>query len=248
MRAWLMVLYSVAAYGFFLVTFACTAAFVGGFGFVKNIESGPVTTVAHAIAVDLMLLAVFVVQHSVMARRGFKRWWTRIVPEPIERSTFVLAATGALAFLIWQWRPIPDPVIWHASSAFLVMLLWALFASGWAVALVSTFLIDHFELFGLRQAFAVATGRTVPPAEFRTPFLYRMVRHPLYLGLLIAFWATPHMSAGHLLFSLGTTAYIFLGMFFEERDLVAQFGARYHAYRDRVAMIVPFMGKQSARE
>lgn len=242
MRARLMVLYSVAAYVLFVVTFACTAAFVGGFGFVRNIDSGPVTTTARAVAVNLMLLALFAAQHSVMARRGFKRWWTRIVPEPIERSTFVLAATGALAALMWQWRPIPA-LAWNLESPMLVALVWTLFALGWAVGLLSTFLISHFELFGLRQAFAVAAGTDVPPAEFRTPSLYRMVRHPLYLGMLIAFWAVPRMSAGHLLFSIGMTAYVFVGIFFEERDLVAQFGSRYRAYRGRVAMILPFTSK-----
>jgi protein-S-isoprenylcysteine O-methyltransferase Ste14 len=239
MRAWLMVLYSVAAYVFFLVTFAYAAAFVGGFAFVRNIDSGPVTTMGHAITVNLLLLALFAVQHSVMARRGFKRWWTRIVPEPIERSTYVLAATAALALLLWEWRAIPDPVVWDISSPAFVAIIWTLFALGWVVVLASTFLINHFELFGLRQPFAVAVGKTIPPTEFRTPFLYRMVRHPLYLGLLIAFWATPHMTAGHLLFSAGSTAYVFLGIFFEERDLVAQFGSRYRAYRERVAMIFP---------
>ena len=240
MRAWLMVAYSVASYAFFLVTFAFAAAFVGGFAFVRNIDSGPVASMPHAVAVDLLLLALFAVQHSVMARRGFKRWWTRIVPEPIERSTYVLAATSVLALLLWQWRAIPDPIVWDLSSPLLVPLAWGLFALGWAMALASTFLINHFELFGLRQAFAVAVSRPVAPAEFRTPFLYRVVRHPLYLGMLLAFWATPRMSAGHLLFSVGFTGYIFLGIFFEERDLIAQFGSRYHAYRNRVSMIVPF--------
>ena len=241
MRAWMMVAYSAAAYLFFLVTFAYAAAFVGGFAFVRNIDSAPAGPVGHAIAVDVMLLAIFAVQHSVMARQGFKRWWTRIVPSPIERSTYVLAATAALALLLWQWRAIPHPVLWNMSSPLAGGLMWTLFALGWILALSSTFLIDHFELFGLRQPFAFALGRTIGPAEFGTPFLYRMVRHPLYLGLLIAFWSTPHMSAGHLLFSAGTTAYIFLGIFFEERDLIAQFGSRYHDYRDRVAMILPFM-------
>jgi methanethiol S-methyltransferase len=242
MRAWLMVLYSVAAYAFFFGTFAWTAAFVGGSALVKNIDSGPVVTTANAILVDFLLLAVFAIQHSVMARPAFKRWWTRFVPEPIERSTYVLAATAALALLLWQWRAIADPVIWNLEEPRAVAAIWTLFGLGWAVLLVSTFLLNHFELFGLRQSFAHARRTRIPTAEFRTPFLYRMVRHPIYLGLLISFWAVPHMSAGHLLFSIGTTAYIFLGIFFEERDLLAQFGGRYHAYRERVWMVVPFMG------
>ena len=244
MGAWMMALYSVVSYVLFLVTFTYSALFVAGLPFVKGIDAGALRPAQHAIAVDLLLLALFAVQHSVMARRGFKRWWTRLVPQPIERSTYVLAATAALAILLWQWQPIPQPVVWSVSSPLGTALVWTVSALGWVVALSSTFLIDHFELFGLRQPFTLATGKMAGTPEFRTPLLYRMVRHPLYLGLLIAFWATPRMSAGHLLFSVGTTAYIFLGIFFEERDLVAQFGARYHDYRERVAMILPFTGSR----
>jgi protein-S-isoprenylcysteine O-methyltransferase Ste14 len=174
-----------------------------------------------------------------MARRGFKRWWTRIVSEPVERSTFCLAATAALALLLWQWRPIAEPVVWRVHDPAAVLALHAVFWLGWAVLLVSTFLINHFELFGLRQVWAHATGATIPAVEFRTPALYRYVRHPIYLGFLLAFWAAPTMSAGHLLFSVATTGYILVGIWFEERDLVAQFGERYRRYRKQVGMLIP---------
>jgi protein-S-isoprenylcysteine O-methyltransferase Ste14 len=240
MGSLLMVLYSIGSYLVFAATFAYAAGFVGSMPHLKNIDSGPVHPVGIALVIDLLLLAIFAVQHSVMARRAFKAWWTRIVPAPIERSTYVLAATGALALLLWQWAPIPQPVIWDVRSPMAVAVIYVLFAAGWMILLLSTFLINHFELFGLRQPVMHALGRRSPPPQFRTPSLYRVVRHPLYFGILVSFWATPHMSAGHLLFSLGTTAYIFLGIFFEERDLVAQFGERYRAYRESVRMILPF--------
>jgi protein-S-isoprenylcysteine O-methyltransferase Ste14 len=238
-----MALYGIGVYLFFAATFAYTAAFIGNLPVPKNIDSGPVIPVAQAIVLDLVLLAIFAVQHSVMARAGFKRWWTRIVPKPIERSTYVLAATSALALMVWQWKPIPEPVIWDVHNVLAVTILQVLFFAGWGVLLLASFLIDHFELFGLRQPFAHARGARAAVAEFRTPSLYRYVRHPIYLGLLISFWAAPRMSAGHLLFSMATTCYIFLGIFFEERDLMRQFGERYRAYRREVRMILPFPGK-----
>jgi len=189
--------------------------------------------------VNLLLLGLFAVQHSVMARRSFKRWWTRIVSPAVERSTFVLATSLVLALLLWQWRPISEPVVWRVQSAVGAELVWAVFWLGWVVLLISTFLLNHFELFGLRQVFAHATGRDLPAPEFKTPLFYRYVRHPLYLGFLLAFWAAPVMTAGHLLFSIGTTGYILVGIWFEERDLIAQFGERYHRYRSEVGMLLP---------
>jgi protein-S-isoprenylcysteine O-methyltransferase Ste14 len=174
-----------------------------------------------------------------MARRSFKAWWARVVPHSVERSTYVLAASLALGLLLWQWRPIPQPVVWRVESAAGSTLLWSVFGLGWGLLLLSTFLINHFELFGLRQVFVRLRGGTIPEPRFRTPLLYRYVRHPLYVGFLLAFWSVPVMTAGHLLFAAACTGYILIGIWFEERDLVAQFGERYRRYRQEVAMLVP---------
>ncbi len=242
------VLYGVAAYVFFLVTFLYAIAFVGNFVVPKTIDSGEAGPVAVAVLVNALLLGLFAVQHSVMARPAFKRWWTKVVPPSVERSTFVLLATAVLALLCWQWRAIPEPIIWSVSNPFAAMILWAIFWIGWLVLLVSTFLLNHFELFGLRQVYARLRGYDLPEPEFRTPLLYKSVRHPLYLGFLLAFWATPTMSAGHLLFAVASTGYIFIGIWFEERDLVAQFGDQYRQYRKRVWMVVPLPGRRIASD
>jgi methanethiol S-methyltransferase len=239
MGAFLQPLYGLAAYAFFAATFLYAIGFVGNIVVPKSIDTGAPAPFAEALVVNLLLLAVFAVQHSLMARRSFKRWWTRVVPPELERSTYVLAATLALALLLWQWRPVPAPVVWSVENATGALLLRAVFWLGWAVLLASTFLIDHFELFGLRQVFAHIASRAIPEQEFRTPLFYRYVRHPIYLGFLLGFWAAPVMTAGHLLFSIATTAYILVGIWFEERDLVAQFGEQYRRYRSQVGMLFP---------
>jgi methanethiol S-methyltransferase len=233
-------LYGLAAYLVFAATFAYLILFSADLVVPKTIDSGAAGPVGTAIAVDLVLLGIFALQHSIMARRGFKRWWTRIVPKAVERSTYVLAASLALALVAWQWQPIPEPVVWDVENGVGATAMWTVFWLGWALVLISSFLIDHFELFGLRQAASPLLGERVGDAEFRTPLLYRYVRHPLYFGLVLAFWSVPTMTAGHLLFSAGATAYILVGIWFEERDLIHQFGEAYVRYRNEVGMLLPW--------
>jgi protein-S-isoprenylcysteine O-methyltransferase Ste14 len=244
MGALFSLLYGMAAYVFFACTFAYAIGFVGGVIVPKGIDGGAPVPLAEALIVNFALLGLFAVQHSVMARRSFKRWWTTIVPPAVERSTYVLAATLALALLLWQWRPIAEPVLWRVENPAAVQALWAIFWLGWGVLLLATFLINHFELFGLHQVFSRLAGREIPEAEFRAPLLYRYVRHPIYLGFVLAFWAAPVMTAGHLLFAVGGTGYILVGIWFEERDLVHQFGETYRRYREQVGMLIP--GRKSS--
>jgi protein-S-isoprenylcysteine O-methyltransferase Ste14 len=197
-----------------------------------------------ALVVNLALLGLFAVQHSVMARAGFKAVWTRFVPRSVERSTYVLISSLLLALICWKWQAIPA-VVWDVSSPALKMLLLALSALGWLILLISTFLINHFDLFGLRQVLLRARGIAYTPVQYSERAFYKHVRHPLYLGFLIAFWATPHMSLGHLVFSIATTGYIFVGIFFEERDLMKYHGAQYAAYRARVPMVFPTGAKRN---
>ena len=239
-------LYGVLVYLFFFATFSYAIGFVGNLpGLPKTIDSEVAGPLVEALLIDAALLSVFAIQHSVMARRSFKRWWVRVVPEAVERSTFVLAASLALALLLWQWRPLAAPMVWQVDHSLGRFALQFVFWSGWAVLLISTFLINHFELFGLRQVWAHLTRRPLPAPDFRTPLFYRHVRHPIYLGFALAFWATPQMSAGHLLFAIATTLYILVGIWFEERDLIAQFGARYSVYREQTGMLLPKLGRRA---
>jgi len=246
--AFLAALYGLVVYLFFLATFIYAIGFVGNLPLLpRTIDSGAAAPLAETLVVNFALLGLFAVQHSVMARRGFKRWWTKIVPEAVERSTYVLAATAALALLLWQWRPIAEPVVWSVVDPIGRFALQAVFWLGWGVLLISTFLINHFELFGLRQVWAKLRGQALPAPTFHTPLFYRHVRHPIYLGFVLAFWATPQMSAGHLLFAAACTGYILVGIWFEERDLVAQFGNRYRVYRQQVGMLLPKFGSRDRK-
>jgi len=231
-------LYGIACYLIFLATFLYAIAFVAGFG-PKHIDSGATAPFTSALTIDIVLLGLFAVQHSGMARPAFKRRWTRLVPAPIERSTFVLASSLVLIVLFWQWRPLTLP-LWHIDGDLARSMVYALSALGWLLVLTGTFVINHFDLFGLHQVWLFATRRNAPDAPFVTRAFYRIVRHPLMLGFLIAFWAAPTMSLGHFLFALMTTGYILIAVkYLEERDLIAHYGETYREYQRRVPMLLP---------
>ena len=232
-------LYGVVAYVFFFATFLYAIGFVEDLVVPTTIDTGLSAPTMQALIINLILMSIFAIQHSAMARQQFKRWWTQFVPASVERTTYVLFATLALALLLWQWRPMPE-VVWQVANPQAATAITAVSLIGWLIVLTSTFLINHFELFGLHQVANNLTGRPMPAPRFRMPLYYKFVRHPIYLGFIIAFWAAPTMTLGHLLFAAVTTAYIFVGIQLEERDMVDVFGDQYRSYKKRVSMLLPW--------
>jgi protein-S-isoprenylcysteine O-methyltransferase Ste14 len=240
--------FAIIAYAIFFATFLYLIVFVGDLSFsARTVDVGPEAPPATAAVIDVFLIALFGIQHSVMARQGFKRWWTRAVPPPAERSVYVLAASIALMILFLGWRPI-DAVLWNVISPAAAGVIWVLFWAGWLTVLTSTFLINHFELFGLQQAWFHVRGRQAEPPKFRQPMFYKWVRHPLYLGFFLAFWAAPQMTAGHLLLAIGMSIYMLIAIRYEEHDLVSLFGRDYELYREKAGMLWPRFKRRSPQD
>ncbi len=236
--------YGVLAHLGFLVAFLYLIGFLGNFVVPKSIDSGQAGPVGQALVINVILIAIFGIPHSVMARPGFKQWWTRFVPQHIERSTYVMQGNLLVALLMWQWQPMVG-VIWNVEHPVGASVLWGLFGIGWVMIVLTSFVINHFDLFGLRQVYLHLRGMEYTPLEFKAKWIYNYIRHPLMLGWIIAFWSTPQMSAGHLVFAVGTTIYILIGIQFEERDLVKSHGEDYENYRRKVSMLFPFKKKSN---
>ncbi len=239
----LALLYGIVAYIVFLITFLYLIGFVGNLRVSKSIDSGPETPALRALLINALLLGLFSVQHSGMARPGFKKWWRKLIPKPVECSTYVLIASLVLILLFWQWCPLPA-MIWNISSGVGALFLQALFWVGWLIVLLSTVMIGHFDLFGLRQVYYCLRNKKYPLPTLIQPGFYKYIRHPIMLGLMISFWATPQMSVGHLLFAIAMTAYMLLGISLEEDDMLSSYGHSYEEYRRRVWMIFPLGGKK----
>lgn len=246
MNRFVALVYGIVCYAIFFGTFLYAAAFLANVGVPKTIDSGIPGSAWAALGINLSLLSVFALQHSVMARIGFKRWWTRIVPQPVERATYVLASSLAMILLFWGWQPIPA-VVWGFQGEIARAILYGLFGVGLATVLYSTFLIDHFDLFGLRQVVLHFRRQRYTEKKFVTPSLYKHIRHPLYVGWFITFWATPDMTLGHLLMAGVSTAYILVAILFEERDLGTLLGEEYRSYRARTPMFVPRLSRGESR-
>ena len=233
-------LYGVIAHVGFLAVFMYLVGFLANFAVPKTVDSGDPGPFGIALAVNVLLLAIFGIQHSVMARQGFKRWWTRVVPQHLERSTYVLISDLLFVLLIWQWQPMVG-VVWQVDQPVATMILWGLFGIGWLTVVLSSFMINHFDLLGTRQVYLHLIGKEYSSLDFKTKGFYNVVRHPIMVGWIIAFWATPQMSMGHLVFAIGTTVYILIAIQIEERDLISFHGESYKKYIHKVAMILPFM-------
>ncbi len=239
-------LYGVIAHAGFLAVFMYLIGFLSNFAVPKTVDSGDPGPFGLALAVNILLLAIFGIQHSVMARQGFKRWWTRIVPHHLERSTYVLISDLLFVLLIWQWQPMVG-VIWQVDHPVGTMVLWGLFGIGWLTVVLTSFMINHFDLLGTRQVYLHLIGKEYSSLEFKTRGFYKYVRHPLMVGWIIAFWATPQMSVGHLVFAIGTTVYILIAIQIEERDLISFHGEAYEKYRREVSILLPFRKKRNSQ-